>query len=182
MNRSRELLWLKANLVKGFFLLLFMLLPCFSARSLNHSSLHRYMKLFWLPSRGGAGVSVSSSLYNASQVASRSGYEALYFSTILFSRTLGTHLACVFSLMNYWCANKTGSKSPCDLMIGSICWREQWFQRFEEQIRLLCRAQVLQQNFMRHRWNCFWLQSLFFSPWKHYFTILTFEISGNQCR
>lgn len=101
VNHSRELQWLKANLVKGFFFFLLILLPYFSARSLNHSSPHRYTKHLWLHSRGGAGVGVSSSLYYASQAASRSCNEALYFSTIPFSRALGTHLACILSLMNF---------------------------------------------------------------------------------
>lgn len=41
VNHSSKLLCLKANLAEGFFVL-FVLLPYFSARSLNHSSLHRY--------------------------------------------------------------------------------------------------------------------------------------------
>ena len=101
-------------------------------------------------------TSVSSSLHCASQVASNKVpcYEELYFSVILFIRTLGTHLACIFPLMNFWFVYKTGRKPPSSLTIGSICWREQQFPRFKEQRCLLCWTQVLQQNFVKHCLNC----------------------------
>lgn len=94
----------------------------------------------------------------------------LYFSAILFNGTLGIHLACIFSLTNFWFAYKTINKPPRSLMIGSICLGERQFPWFKEERCLFCGAQVLQQNFVKrlHKTclNCCQFQSLFASPYE----------------
>lgn len=86
-----KLLWLKGILAEGFSFSLFVFLPCFYGRSLNHSSLHSYTKsISGLTTEVVQGAvcsvstAVSSSLYSASQVALNVRIKGLVMKSCFF--------------------------------------------------------------------------------------------------